>query len=86
MIRVGVSGLSYKDRVWPYCLPERGELAFYSHEFSTCELNFPYRLPMPKHAPGWLRLPPGFIIRTRCSGDCQVAAGATTRVVSTFDV
>ena len=29
MIRVGVSGLSYKDRVWPYCLPERGELAFY---------------------------------------------------------
>ena len=49
MIRVGACGLSYNDWVGPCYSPELGELAFYAHELSTCELNFTdYRLPNAK--------------------------------------
>ena len=47
MIRVGASGVSYKDRIGPHSSPELNErdwLAFYARELSTCELNFCYRL------------------------------------------
>ena len=72
MIRVGASGFSYKDRIGPYSPPglgERGRRAFYAHELSTCELNFTiYRLPMPKHAPGWpTRRRRAFYLRSRHS-------------------
>jgi uncharacterized protein YecE (DUF72 family) len=88
MIGIGASGLSYKDGVGPYYLPERGELAFYACEFSTCELNFPYRLPNAKTLARMAQVATGlYYSHSRCSGNqsgCR--AGATTRVVSTFDV
>jgi uncharacterized protein YecE (DUF72 family) len=72
MIRVGTSSFRYKDWVGPYYPPELGErdwLAFYAREFLTCELNFTYyRLPMPKHAPGWpTRRRRAFYLRSRHS-------------------
>ena len=72
MIRVGASGFSYKDRIGPYSSPElseRGRRVFYAREFLTCELNFTdYRLPMPKHAPGWpTRRRRAFYLRSRHS-------------------
>ena len=45
MICFGTSGFSYKDWVgvfYPAGLPPREWLAFYSHEFSACEINSTY--------------------------------------------
>ena len=50
MIRIGTSGFSYDDWIGPFYpegLPAREQLAFYTREFSTVEINTTYyRVPI----------------------------------------
>ncbi len=74
MIRIGTSGWVYPhwlDRFYPRSLPERDQLAFYSREFPTVEINASfYRLPSREQFAAWAeqtRDHPGFCFAVKAS-------------------
>ncbi|MBV9170039.1 MAG: DUF72 domain-containing protein [Chloroflexi bacterium] len=71
-VRVGTSGWSYKhwEKVfYPEKLPPREHLPFFTHQFSTVEINYSYyQLPPRKTFEYWRRTAPeGFLFAVKAS-------------------
>jgi uncharacterized protein YecE (DUF72 family) len=69
---IGTSGWTYghwRDRVYPYGLPQREWLPWYATRFPTVELNASfYRLPTPAMVDRWRSVtPPGFRFAVKLS-------------------
>ena len=74
MIRIGTSGWVYPhwlDRFYPRSLPAHDQLAFYTREFPTVEINASfYRLPSREQFAAWAEQTydhPGFCFAVKAS-------------------